>query len=83
MATVQKWGNSLGVRIPRDMAEDLGLLEGKQVTFEKRGGALTVRAVKIPRYSLKELLKDIKKPSKLTKEDREWLDFPPTGKEII
>jgi len=82
MATVQKWGNSLGIRIPRELAAGVGLSEGKQVTIEKHGDALTLRAVKIPRYSLKQLLKDMK-PMKLSREDREWLNFPPRGKERI
>lgn len=57
MATIQKWGNSLGVRIPRDIAEDLGLVPGKQVTLEKQDGVLAIRPTKIHTYTLKELLK--------------------------
>ena len=82
MATIQKWGNSLAVRIPRKLAESMGISEGKQVTVEREGNVLTVRPVRIPRYSLKELLKDMK-PFKLSKEDKEWLDMPPVGEEIL
>ena len=59
MATVQKWGNSLGIRIPRELAEDIGFSEGKQVRFEKSGDALMMRPVKRLHYSLKELLKGV------------------------
>ena len=31
ITTVQKWGNSLGVRIPKPLAEDTRLHEGSQV----------------------------------------------------
>jgi antitoxin MazE len=30
-ATIQKWGNSLGVRIPKVMADDLKLQNGSEV----------------------------------------------------
>lgn len=79
--TIQKWGNSLGVRIPRDVAEDIGFVEGKDVTVEKSGDALVVRPVKIPRYNLKKLLKGI--TPKNINIDREWMDMPRVGREII
>jgi len=82
MTTIQKWGNSLGVRIPRDIAAELGLAAGKQVTLEKQDGALSIRPLSIPRYSLKTLLKGMKPPT-WTKEERGWLDAPPVGREII
>ena len=68
----------MGVRIPRNIAEDIGLAEGKQVTLEKSGDTLIVRPKKVPRYSLKKLLKGI------TPENRhEEIDWgPPVGKEI-
>jgi antitoxin MazE len=78
MATIQKWGNSLGLRIPKDIAEELGLVPGKQVELEKHGDALTVRAKKIPRYSLEELLKDVTPDN--VHEEIDW--GPPRGKEI-
>ena len=78
MTTIQKWGNSLAVRIPRDIAEELDLSEGKHVMIKHKDGMLTVRPVQIPSYSLKELLKGVTKMN-LHKE----IDWgPPRGKEI-
>jgi antitoxin MazE len=37
---VSKWGNSLAIRIPADVAENLGLAEGDQVLIEARDGRL-------------------------------------------
>ena len=34
---VSKWGNSLAVRIPAEMVEELGLKEGDEVTFTRKG----------------------------------------------
>lgn len=44
MATrVQRWGNSLGIRIPRNVAEQLELRDGTEVELQASGGVLTVR----------------------------------------
>lgn len=34
---VSKWGNSLAVRIPAEIVEELGLKEGDEVTIERNG----------------------------------------------
>jgi antitoxin MazE len=40
--TVSKWGNSLGLRIPRGLAEDAQLTEGSAVDVRVEGGRLIV-----------------------------------------
>ena len=55
MATVQKWGNSLGVRIPKAMAEQAGLAEGTQVSCELAGEEIVIRKQR-PHYTLEELV---------------------------
>ncbi|MFM7752878.1 MAG: AbrB/MazE/SpoVT family DNA-binding domain-containing protein, partial [Cyanobium sp.] len=40
---VQKWGNSLGVRIPRGLAEEVGVGAGKEVTLTTKDGELVLR----------------------------------------
>ena len=39
---VQKWGNSLGVRIPRGLAEEVGLGAGTEVSLSTKDGELVV-----------------------------------------
>ena len=39
-ATICKWGNSLGLRIPRGLAEDAGLAEGSVVELRLDDGRL-------------------------------------------
>jgi antitoxin MazE len=34
---VSKWGNSLAVRIPAEIVEELGLKEGDEVSFKRTG----------------------------------------------
>jgi antitoxin MazE len=56
---IQRWGNSLGLRIPRSFAEEAGVEAGSQVDLSVRDGDLIVRAAKRPRYRLSELLERI------------------------
>jgi antitoxin MazE len=37
---VAKWGNSLAIRIPAEVAADLGFAEGDQVKIESKDGKL-------------------------------------------
>ena len=37
---ISKWGNSLAIRIPVDVAESLGLAEGDKVKVESKDGKL-------------------------------------------
>src|SRR5688572_12959949 len=53
-----RWGNSLGLRIPQDIAEHLGLTSGAQVSVEVRSGSLTIRAAR-KKWSEAELLKGV------------------------
>ena len=39
-ATISKWGNSLGLRIPRGIAEDAGLTEGSTIDLRVENGRL-------------------------------------------
>ncbi len=40
---VQKWGNSLGIRIPKALAERTGLASGSTVEFEMKDGLIVIR----------------------------------------
>ena len=53
---VQKWGNSLGVRIPRGLAEEVGLGAGTEVSLSAKDGELVVRPAVPARLSLGDLL---------------------------
>jgi antitoxin MazE len=53
---VARWGNSLAVRIPRALAEQVNLAEGDTVRLEAgQGGSLIIRPER-PRYSLRDLV---------------------------
>jgi antitoxin MazE len=56
---IQRWGNSLGLRIPRSFAEEAGVEAGSQVDLSVRDGDLVVRTTKRRKYRLSELLKKV------------------------
>ena len=56
---VQKWGNSLAVRIPRAVAEDTHLSPGKAVEVVARDGRVVIAPAHPRRPTLGELLKGV------------------------
>ena len=53
---ILKWGNSLGLRIPKSFAEEAGVEAGSEVDLAIEDGDLIVRPRRRPRYELNELL---------------------------
>ena len=57
---IQKWGNSLGLRIPKSFAKEAGVKEGSAVDLSIQGGNLVIKTVRPLRYELGDLLSDIR-----------------------
>ena len=57
-ARIQKWGNSLAIRIPKPFALEVGLEQNSLVTVSVSKGKLLLEPVK-PSYSLQKLLAEI------------------------
>lgn len=79
MSTIQKWGNSLAIRIPQTLAGQLLVEEGAAVDLQVRGGELVIRPIRLKKLSLCELLKDCR-PSQLHGETDFGVDV---GLEVI
>ncbi len=58
-ARVQKWGNSLAVRIPKAFASDLGLEQEVTVELELEDGRLVLKPTAVLRYELDNLLSQV------------------------
>jgi len=58
-ARIQKWGNSLALRIPKPFAEESNLHEDSPVEISVRSGKLVVVAIEEPQLSLEELVAKI------------------------
>lgn len=59
VTTVAKWGNSLAVRIPQNLAKEINLAEGVEIDLGVLDGSLVIKPRSRKRYSLDELIKGI------------------------
>ena len=59
--TVQKWGNSLAVRIPQSVAKDIRLHQGSIVDVALVAGKIVVKPRRQQRYALAQLLRGVTK----------------------
>lgn len=75
---VQKWGNSLALRIPKAFAEEAGLRANGAVDLSLVAGALVVQPVAPQPVNLEELLRGVTKANL----PGEWMTGPAIGKEI-
>jgi antitoxin MazE len=55
---IAKWGNSLGLRLPKSVAREAEVDEGDTVDVSVRNGAIVVRPSR-PTYSLQRLVAKI------------------------
>ncbi|MFO7996021.1 MAG: AbrB/MazE/SpoVT family DNA-binding domain-containing protein [Dehalococcoidia bacterium] len=53
---VQKWGNSLALRIPKSFADEVGLQKETPVEVSLADGKLVITPVARPELTLKQLL---------------------------
>lgn len=82
--TIKKWGNSLATRIPKAVVEAIGLRLDQAVDIEAVNGKIVITPIeKKKEYKLDELLSQCKPGAmKLDKEDKEWLNAVPVGREV-
>lgn len=76
-ARIQKWGNSLAIRIPKPFALEVGLAQNSLVIVSVSEGKLVLEPVR-PSYSLEELLAQVT-PDNLHQEIETGL---PVGSEV-
>ena len=56
---IQKWGNSLGLRIPKSFAAEANIEAGVEVDITVRENEIIVSRVSAPRYRLENLLAQV------------------------
>lgn len=57
--SIQRWGNSLGLRIPKSFAVEAGFEAGSTVEIAIEDGELIVRPVARVTYDLSSMVRDI------------------------
>ena len=74
---VQKWGNSLALRIPKPFAQDAGVREGTIVGLSVSEGRLVAAPIRARKVRLQDLLRKVTR----TNLHREVQTGPPVGRE--
>jgi len=75
---IQKWGNSLALRIPKSFAVEAGIEEDSAVELSLEKGKLTIVSSQRPKFTLKQLLAQIDNANL----HQEIETGPPVGKEV-
>ena len=90
--SVNKWGSSLGVRLPREFTDLFNIKHKSSVKMEMKDGVLLVMPVTEmrKRKPLSEILSEKLDngewdgtPAEITIEDNEWLNSPSVGAEVV
>jgi antitoxin MazE len=74
---VARWGNSLGLRLPQEATELLGLRDGEEVSVEVRDGSITITPART-RWTEADLLKGV--TPEAVRGEVDW--GGPVGKEV-
>jgi antitoxin ChpS len=80
--TVHATKDGLTLRIPDEFVEKLALKDGSKLEISIDGASLAVRPAK-PRFTLGQLLKEHAEIMHELPEDRDWIDAPRVGRELI
>jgi len=80
---LSKWGNSLGVRLPRAAVDATGLGEGAQLELQIEGRELRLKPLHArSRYRLEDLVAEMKRVGR--DNEPEFVDWgPDVGAEVI
>ena len=57
---IKKWGNSLGLRIPKSFAKEAGVEDGSEVDICLEEDRIVIRTLNRTKYKLSDLLSQVK-----------------------
>jgi len=80
---LRKVGGSVMLTIPPTLLDILRLGAEGKVGLAADNGRLVFEPSACPRYTLDELLVNCDSSADLTEQEREWLDAPTVGNEVI
>ncbi|MEN9361217.1 MAG: hypothetical protein RL095_2752 [Verrucomicrobiota bacterium] len=75
--TIQKWGNSLALRLPRQLTQEAGLSEGSAIDIIEDQGRIIITP-KPRTYKLEELLQEVRDDNR----HDDYSSGKPQGREI-
>jgi len=80
---LRKVGGSVMLAVPPALLDILRLRPGARVGIAVESGRLVVAPQNRPRYTLDELLAKCDVKAVRSKEEREWLEATPVGRELL
>ncbi|SDT93511.1 AbrB/MazE/SpoVT family DNA-binding domain-containing protein [Desulfobacula phenolica] len=80
---IKKWGNSLAARIPKAIADMIGLHLNQKINIKAENGKIIITPITEKKeYTMDELLSQCTaKNLELNDEDKAWLNDEPVGRE--
>jgi antitoxin MazE len=75
---VSKWGNSLGLRLPKALAAEVGVADGQVVEVRAEKGRLVIEPAR-KTYSLEQMMENV--TPEAMREAWDW--GPDVGREIV
>ena len=75
---VSKWGNSLGLRLPKALTAEIGVREGQRVEVRAEGGRIVVEPLR-EKFTLAQLMENT--TPEAMREAWDW--GPDVGREIV
>ena len=82
--TLRRLGGSVAMVLPKQILGLVHLDAGSRVSLSVEGNRLVVEPARKPKYNLADLLANCKKSDLAPgPNDRDWLDSPSAGKELL
>ncbi|MCX6560776.1 MAG: AbrB/MazE/SpoVT family DNA-binding domain-containing protein [Candidatus Aminicenantes bacterium] len=78
LSRVLKWGNSLAVRIPKTMADEMNVAENTSIELKVKEGALEIKPTAV-QWTLSALLAGVTEANT----HEEWETGPAQGRELL
>ena len=83
VTNLRKVGGSVMLAVPPALLDILNLRAGAQVGLQIENDRLVVAPRVRPKYTMEELLAESDYSQPQPPEEREWIDSPPVGRELI
>jgi antitoxin ChpS len=83
ISRLRKVGGSIMLAIPVALLDALDLKPDAAVGISVKAGKLVIEPKTGPRFTLDDLLAQCSGTEPASAEEREWIDAPPKGREII
>jgi antitoxin ChpS len=82
-STLRNVGGSVIMTIPKPVLEELGLNANTKLDVRAENGRIVAAPQARPKYTLDELIAQCDLNAPWSEQEREWMDAPSVGREII